>query len=252
VTGRPTPAGMWLVLGQDGDPEAGWIADGLRARADRQVELIPASTLVHGCRWEHRIGGRGTSSRLLLHDNTVVDSATVHGVVNRLCWLGSEGYTGASPADREYANVELYALGLSWLESLGPRVLNRPDGTGLAGPWRSTGQWRALARSVGLPIVPHHSEEPEMAPGDDSDRVVLVIDGQVIDPGGTPELMPGQRDGLCELQRVSGLDLLETHLAVAEETALRSVSFLPSMSRFGEFGLDALHQALTRRCGAGR
>ena len=70
---------------------------------------ITASTLVHDCRWEHRISSSGASSRLVLGDGTVLDSTTVDGVVNRLCWLGAESFTGASARDRAYASAEFYA-----------------------------------------------------------------------------------------------------------------------------------------------
>ena len=113
---------MWAVLSQDLDVDARWIAAGLEARTDRPVALVTAGSLVHDCRWEHRVGRSGTASRLLLGDGTVVDSAGLGAVLNRLCWLGAEGYAGASDRDGEYAGGELYALGLSWLESLGPRV----------------------------------------------------------------------------------------------------------------------------------
>ena len=245
---------MWLVLAQDNDVEARWVAAGLRARTTRPVALVTAATLVHDCRWEHRVGAAGASSRLVLGDGTVLDPTTVDGVVNRLCWLGADGFAGASARDREYATGELNALGLSWLTSLGGRVVNRPAGNGLAGSWRRMAEWRGLARGVGLPAVPYDSDQPEMATGG-TDRVVLVLDGEVIEGGGPaapgPGLTPADRGALVALQRASGLDLLDVHLGAGERLALRSASFLPAMSRFGDAGLDALQRALTRR-GAGR
>jgi hypothetical protein len=248
---------MWLVLGQDGDVEASWVADGLGARADRPVRLVTASALVHDCRWEHRVGAAGASSRLVLGEGTVLDAATVDGVVNRLCWLGAEGYVGASERDREYATGELFALGLSWLESLGGRVVNRPTGSGLAGAWRRAAEWRSLARAVGLAVVPYESDEPEVAI-DDADRVVLVLDGEVLDAPGrgtgidpAPALAPGDRDALAALAGAAGQDLIDARLVSGPDPggrwALRTASFLPPMSLFGDAGLDALHKALMTR-----
>ena len=246
---------MWLVLGQDNDVEARWVAAGLRARADRPVALVSAAMLVHDCQWEHRVGTAGASSRLVLGDGTVLDPTTVDGVVNRLCWLGAEGFAGASVRDREYATGEFNALGLSWLESLGGRVVNRPAGSGLAGSWRRMAEWRGLARTVGLPVAPYDSDEPEVTTSE-TDRVVLVLDGEVIEGGGPTrpglELTPASRDVLAALQRASGLDLLGAHLVTGERLVLRSASFLPSMSLFGEAGLDALYKALMNRRGVGR
>jgi len=244
---------MWLVLGQDGDVDADWITAGLRTRTDRPVVLLTAGVLVHDCRWEHRVSSTGASSRLLLGDGTVVDSTEVAAVCNRLGWLGAEGFDGASERDAEYAGGELYALGLSWLESLGPRVLNRPAATGLSGSWRTEGQWRLLARSVGLPIVAHERDGTEPAvpavPGDDGDCVVLVVDGEVLDEAGapTPGVASPLRSGLAELQRASGLDLLEVRLAVGDGIAVRSVSYQAALHRYGDAAVDAVHAALAGR-----
>jgi len=257
---------IWLVVGQHNDIEARWVADGLRARADQPVRFVSDATLVHDCRWDLRVGAGGAAARLELGDGTVLDPSTVDGVVNRLCWLGAEAFAGASASDREYATGELHALGLGWLESLGGRVVNRPAGTGLAGPSRRTAEWRSLARTVRLPIAPFDSDDPppEVLPLDEEGGVasVLVVDGDVV-PADGPDLPPAVRDGLTALRRASGLDLLEAHLVASADgdgagtgtgdgLALRSVSFLATMSRFGDAGLDALHKALITRRGARR
>jgi hypothetical protein len=227
---------MWLVLCQDGDVEALWLADELRARTTRRVELIEAGELVHECRWEHRVGTGATSSRLVVGDRTI-ESGEVDGAVNRLNWLGAEGFEGASARDREYATGELFALGLSWLESLGSRVLNRPAGVGLSGAWRTPGQWRVLAHSVGLPTVPYDSDHPEDV-FDETDRTVLIIDGHVI---GSAAIRSKE---LTELACRSGLDMMEVRLAGA---AVRDVSFLPPLRQYGEPCVDAVLAALARR-----
>jgi hypothetical protein len=237
---------VWLVLGQDNDVEAGWVAARLSERSDRPVRWVTASTLVHDCRWEHRVNSSGTSSRLVLRDGTVLDSTGVDAVVNRLCWLGAETFTGASARDRGYASAEFYALGLSWLESLGGRVLNRPAGTGLAGRWRRMSEWRSLARTVGLSVVPYRSDEPGVE-SDDTDLVALALDSEVIEAEG-PGVSTAVRDALARLRHAAGLDLLEVRFEAGGR--LRSASALPAMSRFGDAGIDALHQALLARDGA--
>ena len=256
---------MWLVLGQHHDVEARWVAAELGERADRPVTLVTDATLVHDCRWDVRVGAARARSRLVLGDGTVLDPTTVDAVVNRLSWLGAEAFGGASERDREYATGELHALGLAWLESLGGRVVNRPAGNGLAGPWRRTSEWRTLARTVGLPVVAYDSDDPEAErlTFEPDDRVVLVLDGEVLDAGAGAGSGPGAglppavREGLSALQRAAGLDLLEARLSPRPDGdgdgwALRSASFLPALSRFGDVGLDALHKALIARGGGGR
>jgi hypothetical protein len=182
----------------------------------------------------------------VLGEGTVLDSTTVDAVVNRLCWLGAEAFMGASAPDRAYASAEFYALGLSWLQSLAGRVLNRPAGTGLAGQWRRTSEWRGLARTVGLSVVPYRSDEPDLEP-DDTGLVALVLDGEVIEADG-PAVSTSVRNSLARLQRAAGLDLLAVRLDAGER--LRSASSLPAMSRFGDAGIEALHKALLARDGA--
>ena len=251
---------MWLVLAQDNDLDAPWIAAGLRDRDDRPVAVVTGSTLVHDCRWEHRVSPRGAtaaSSRLVLGDGTVLDATTVDAVVNRLGWLGAEGYAGASARDREYATGELFALGLSWLESLGGRVVNRPAPTGLSGGWRQTAEWRSLARSVGLPALPFDSDEPE-AMADPDDDLVLVVDGQVVATvalagDGLPAVAPRVAEGLGALAAAAGADTLEVRLAAGPDgtPAVRWASFQPTLRLHGEAGLDALHKALVARVEVG-
>jgi hypothetical protein len=245
---------VWCVLAQDGDVEAQWMTDELRARADRPVLLVTASTLVHDCRWELRVGADGARARVEITDGTALDLSTLDAVVNRLCWLGAEGFLGATAADRDYATSERYALGLAWLESLGRRVVNRPTGSGLAGTYRSTAAWLTLARTAGLPVVPYTSDDStDVFAVDESDRRVLVIDGRVTgSPATAGDPLPaGLQQRLVVIQERSGLDLIEVRLAPAPETAdgwrVRDVPFLATMSAFGKPGLDALTAALERR-----
>jgi hypothetical protein len=251
---------VWCVLAQDGDVEAQWITGELRARADRPVLLVTASTLVHDCRWELRVGADGARARVEIADGTALDLSTLDAVVNRLCWLGAEGFLGATDADRDYATSERYALGLAWLESLGRRVVNRPAGSGLAGAYRSTAEWRTMARSAGLPVVPYTSDDPTAAGGiayDESDRPVLVVDGRVVEPppgalAGDHEPLPAAvQQKLVVIQEMSGLDLVEVRLSpdpgIPEGWRMRDVPFLATMSAFGDPGLDALAAALQDR-----
>lgn len=230
---------MWLIVAQDGDLDARWLAGRLRARASRPVELIEAGDLVHDCRWEHRIGTGVTASRLVVGGDTVIDGGEVDGVLNRLSWLTAEGFEGVPRPDRDYATSELFALGMSWLESLGPRVLNQPAGFSLDGSWRTPAHWRALASSVGLPVVPYDSDHPDDAPPEPG-RTVLVVDGQVI---GTPAAP--HRDRLAALQRACGLDIVE--VCFGPGGAVSGVSFRPALRRYGQACVRAVLAALSRR-----
>jgi hypothetical protein len=63
----------------------------------------------------------------------------------------------------------------------------------------------------------------------------------------TPGVASPLRSGLAELQRASGLDLLEVRLAVGDGIAVRSVSYQAALHRYGDAAVDAVHAALAGR-----
>ncbi len=108
-------------------------------------------------RWSHTIGADGrTATRLRLGGST---SPALTDDDVALVWFRSElwqvpgALRGADPADVGYARSELLALMVSWLSSLGSRVVNAVDGTGLVGPSWSQPRWRQAAAEAGLPVA---------------------------------------------------------------------------------------------------
>jgi len=51
---------VWLVTCQDGDSDAVLLASRLREVGLEPLELVLATELVHGARWEHRVGRWGS------------------------------------------------------------------------------------------------------------------------------------------------------------------------------------------------
>ena len=81
------------------------------------------------------------------------DSRTTRSVLCRSGSFPMVRFAGSAPADRDYATAEFQALVVSWLRSLGDRVVNDVDGVSAIGPsW--TGR-RALveAQRAGLPVM---------------------------------------------------------------------------------------------------
>jgi hypothetical protein len=229
---------VWLVTCQDNDSDAVLLATRLRETGLEPLELVLATELVHGARWEHRVGGWGSRTRLRLADGREIESDDVQGVLNRLLWITADGFLGASDTDREYAGGELHALVLSWLEGFGARVINRPAGLGLSGPWRTTDQWRALAREAGLEIRAY--PEPSAQPAELA--LVLVIDGEVIEDGGAP--LP-VCEGTLRLVTEQGHDLIE--LRFDEEWRFADATLMPAVGYGGERRVHAVARALRAR-----
>ena len=229
---------MWLVTCQDADGDAVALAGRLRELGLEPLELVLATELVHGARWEHRVGGWGSRSRLRLADGREIDSDDVRGVLNRLLWITADGFLGASDADREYAGGELHALVQSWLEGFGARAVNRPEGLGLCGPWRTPDQWRALAREAGLAIrpFPEPSEEPLAL------AAVLVLDGEIVEDGGAPAPV---RAGALRLAAAHDHDLVE--LRFDADWGFADATLMPALVYGGRQRVHAVARALRAR-----
>lgn len=229
---------MWVIACQDGDIDAILLADRLREVGLDPVELVRASELVHGARWEHRVGDWGSRTRLRLADGRAITSDAVQGVLNRLLWITADGFLGASATDREYAGGELHALVQSWLEGFGARAVNRPAGLGLCGPWRTPDQWRALARDLGLSIRPFPDPSEvalELTP-------LLVIDGEIVEEvEAPPQVLNGAQRFAVELDH----DLVE--LRFDDTWRFADATLMPALVYGGDARVHAVASALRAR-----
>lgn len=230
---------IWLIVCQDEDREAGWLAERLRASAFERVEIARSSELTNGARWEHRVGSYGARTIVTLADGRVLDSAEVAAVFNRLIWV-MPYVAGASAEDREYAGNELQALALSWLRGFAHRVVNRPSPIGLCGPWRSAGEWQSIARREGVPVA-----QPE-AGGDEPPRCALVVDG--VEVGCASGAEPAMIQRLAEAAR---LDVFGVGFAIGSDGEWRftNLELLPSIQAAREPGADAVARLLRARAG---
>jgi hypothetical protein len=235
---------VWLVLCQDGDGDAADLAPRLRERGLTPLELVLASELVHGVCWDHRLGTWGSHTRLLLADGREFESREVDAVLNRLYWVTAGGFLGASETDREYAGGELYALVQSWLASFGARMVNQPAGLGLAGSWRTTVEWRALARGAGLAVRPYpeSDERPFVA---DPARQVLVVDGAVVEDVDAPADV---REGAVRLAQAARQDLVE--LSFDDDWAFADATLLAALAHGNYQRVQAVALALRSRSDA--
>jgi hypothetical protein len=227
---------MWLVACQDADADAIALAARLRELGLTPLEVVRATDLVHGARWEHRVGRWGTRTRLRLADGREIDSATVDGVLNRLLWVTADGFVGASARDRTYAGGELYALVQSWLAGFGRRAINRPEGLGLCGPWRTPDQWRGPARAAALRIRPF--PEADVAP---ELSALLVLDGAVVD-GDAPAAV---REAALRLVADLDHDLVE--LRFDADWRFADATLTPMLFLGGEPRVRAVAAALRAR-----
>lgn len=158
----PVQPVRWLLVHELHDSAAPWLAAQWRRRLGaRAAELLvlPAPALALCSRWQLRVLGRATHTRLqvtLAHGGNGaaarrfdIDSAQLKGVLHRPYgpWVAE------AAADRNYVVQERHALLLTWLHGLGERCINAPRADALAGPAWSAPQWRWQAQRCGMPVA---------------------------------------------------------------------------------------------------
>ena len=143
---------MYLVLCSTSDPSGLWAYEGLRHLGVAPVQLVLSEWLTQNTRWDHRIDRSGAHIKIKLPDGTLICGSRVRGAINRLVGPHPMIAQQAASSDREYAQAELQAFYLSWLNALPGVVINRPTPVGLCGPWYHASEWALRAGRAGLNV----------------------------------------------------------------------------------------------------
>lgn len=152
----------FLILAHQGDETAIRVYARLRSRhPPDQVKLVSSEELVYAPHWSHRLGASPAATEITLADGTALTSGDLGVVFNRLRYVHMPHFELANQADRDFAVMEMYALWLSWLESLPCPVVNPASARGLGGQERSQVEWLSLASQAGLPAQGYaYSSDP--------------------------------------------------------------------------------------------
>jgi hypothetical protein len=144
-----------LIVAEPGDLGAAAVAQATAAHASpARVVLVPPIQLGLA-RWTHTLDPHGAASTVIeLPDGRRLIDGDLLTVLFRAASIPLPHFLGSSPADRHYATLEFQALVVSWLRSLGPRVVNAVDGASLVGPSWTPRRWLAEARLAGFPVLP--------------------------------------------------------------------------------------------------
>ena len=141
----------FLILAHSNDRTALQVHVMLRARhGPDQVKLILSEELAYSPFWKHYLEDGKVTTEVRLRDGTSLESGCIGVVLNRL--LAPAVPYFASAVDQNYAVMEMYALYLSWLNSLPCPVVNKASSMGLGVQTRSHAEWLMLAGKVGLPV----------------------------------------------------------------------------------------------------
>lgn len=238
---------MWLVLCGANDLPALWAARGLEARGLHPLEIVTAEVLAYNRRFVHRLATSQQSINVMLADGRVIDSATICGTLNRLQLVPFEHLHSANATDRQYAEQELYALFLSWLNGLPGPVLNQPTPQGLSGAWRHLSEWMWIAAQAGLSTMPYrqsdaHSALLPNALSRAATRSIIVVKDKCFGPIAPPTVTVGSVR-LADLSKTSLLGV-DFQITPTGDWIFMNATPLPDLRLGGEALLDVLANTL--------
>lgn len=243
---------MWLVLCSSSDTSGLWVYHGLRRLGVEPMELVLSEWLAFGSRWEHRLDGTVTQFRVTLPDGRVLCSSRIRGAINRLLAPAPGIDQQAAMSDREYAQAELQAFYLSWLQGLPGVVINRPGAIGLCGPWYHASEWVCCASRAGLnaPIYRQSAHDTaergyaSLAPDGATTANVIVFRSEVYG-----DRVPEPVAHACSrLAQDAKTELLGIELFASQdgEWTFASATPCPSLSLGGAPLLRSMAEALTQ------
>ncbi len=241
---------MWLVLCSSSDPSGLWVHQGLKQLGVAPLELVLAEWLAYGVQWEHRVDASSTHLKIVLPDGRTLCSSRIRGAINRL--IAPSPAQRAAESDKDYAQAELQAFYLSWLNGLPGVVINRPTAVGLCGSWYHPSEWAYRASRAGLPAPTYRQsshDAPELcyrslAPAGATKLNVIAFQGELF--GGTvPESIIRGCTRLAEDAQAQMLGI-ELYAAENGEWTFAGATPCPELSVGGMPLLQRLAQALTQ------
>jgi hypothetical protein len=214
---------MIVVLCHPGDAAAVWLAATIRDLAAGGVDLVTVEELVYSRRIVYRLGDAGSFGSVALADGRTLRPETITGLVNRVSYLPTDHFARASVADRAYAEAELHALLLAWINGIAGRVINPPLPVALSGGTFSRPSLIHHAAMAGLPTDVFRAsagERDDAAPQLPVTHAAIVFDGRMF---GT--LLPRPLQDACRrLATLTGTSLLQVALNRSRERGFRFVN----------------------------
>ena len=139
---------MLVIVADTLDADAAALAHRWR---DHDAAVMSVGDVV-SAGWCHRVGAAGAATAVV--GGSVVDVATISGVLTLLPCIAAQRLAQIIPEDRGYVAAETTAFLASWLTDLTCPVMNRPRPIWLTGPnWRPA-QWVHAAAQLGIPVRP--------------------------------------------------------------------------------------------------
>ena len=199
---------MIVILCHPGDAAALWLAATMREFVGGGIELVTVEELVYSRRIVHRQNDYGDSGSIALADGRTLRAETIAGLVNRVSYLPTQHFARALAEDRAYAEAELHAFLLAWINGVAGRVINPPLPAALGGGTFPLPTLVHLAAMAGLPT---EAWRASAAPGADSQpplpttHAAVVFDRRIFGM-----LLPrALQEGCRRLAALTGTSLLQ-------------------------------------------
>ena len=242
---------MIVILCHPGDAAALWLGEAMRHLGVGDIEVVAVEQLVFSRRIVHCLSDAGDSGRVELADGRTLRPESITGLVNRVRYVPTQHFARAQAADRAYAEAELSALLLVWINGVAGRVINPPLPFALGGGAFPLPTVVHLASMAGLPTGVWRANSADRADATtpiSATHAVLVFDGRLFGP-----LLPRPlQDGCRRLALLLGAPLLQVELHQSSEHAWRFLTASGAVDfRIGGKALARdLAQALARSAAA--
>ncbi len=214
---------MIVILCHPGDAAALWLGETMQHLRVSGVELVAVEQLVFSRRIVYRLSDAGDSGSIVLADGRTLRPEAITGLVNRVQYLPTQHFARAAPEDRAYAEAELSAFLLAWINGVAGRVINPPLPFALG---RGTFPMPTVVHLASMAGLPTQVWRTSVADGDGQSlpmrptHAVLVFDGRLFGP-----LLPRRlQDGCRQLALLLGVSLLQVELHQSSEHGWRFVN----------------------------
>jgi hypothetical protein len=213
---------MIVILCHPGDASALWLAASMR-ELGAAIELVTVEELVYSRRIVYRLSDAGSAGTIVLADGRTLRPESITGLVNRVAYVPTAHFARALQTDRAYAEAELGAFLLAWINGVAGRVVNPPLPFSLGGAIVARPALMHFAAMAGLPTggfrtsADSHEATQSLLP---ATHAALLFDGRTY---GT--LLPRKLlEGCRRLAGFTGASLLQIQFNQSPERGYRFVS----------------------------
>lgn len=231
---------MTVILCHSTDPAALWLAASMR-QLGFEVDVVTVEQLVFSRRIVFRMNGTGDSGSVELTGGRLLRPEAISGLINRVRYLPTQHFEHAQPPDRAYAESELSAFMLGWINGAAGRVINPPLPFDLGGGTFPKATLMHLAAIAGIATGGWDASADETGRATslgEANRAVIVFEGRVFGP-----LLPRALQDACRgLASLLGTPLLQIDLHQSPSGTWRFVD-ATGMADF-RLGRTALVKAL--------